>query len=106
MRALGRAEEAYDLLQEARRLANSMQLRYRLVPILLTLLEMEIERGDDVQIQRVRFQARGMIEYIARNTPSPWQETFLNLPEIARRWTRPPTFDASGHIAILTPAGV
>jgi hypothetical protein len=59
-----------------------MQLRYRLVPILLTLLEMEIERGDTVQIQRVRFQARGMIEYIAHHTPAPLQEIFLNLPEI------------------------
>jgi tetratricopeptide (TPR) repeat protein len=81
-RALGRADEAYALLTEARRQGEAMQSRYRLWPILITLLEMEMERGDAAQAERVRQQAREVIEYIADHTPAPYHESFLSLPAV------------------------
>lgn len=82
LRALGRADEAYALLTQARRQAKAMHLRYRLWPILFQLLEMEMERGDAVQIERVRGQAREVIAYIANHAPAPYRESFLNLPDV------------------------
>jgi tetratricopeptide (TPR) repeat protein len=81
-RALGRADQAYALLTEARRQVEALQSRYRLWPILSTLLEMEMERGDAAQAERVRGQAREVIEYIADHTPAPYRESFLNLPAV------------------------
>ena len=82
LRALGRVDEAYTLLMQARRQAEAIQSRYRVWPILFTLLEMEMERGDAAQIERVRQQAREVIEYIAGHTPAPYRESFLDLPDV------------------------
>ena len=82
LRALGRADEAHALLTQARRQAEAMHLRYRLWPILFQLLEMEMERGDAAQIERVRGQAREVIAYIANHAPAPYRESFLNLPDV------------------------
>jgi tetratricopeptide (TPR) repeat protein len=79
LKGLDRADEAYSVLREARRQAQAMELRYHLLSILVTSLEMEIERGDEEQTERVRRQARALIEYIADHTPTLWRESFLKL---------------------------
>jgi hypothetical protein len=83
-RMLNRTDEAYALLLDARQQAESMQLRYRMLPILFTLIEMEIERGDVNAVSKARMQAREVIDYIAEHTPPGLCESFLNLPDLRK----------------------
>lgn len=83
---LGRAEEAYALLEVARKQAEDMQSRYQLLPILLTLMEMNArsnERSNAAQSER-RGEARRIVQFIFEHTPSDLRESFVALPEIQR----------------------
>jgi tetratricopeptide (TPR) repeat protein len=82
LRSLGRTDEAYALLIDAFRQAEAMQLRYRLLPILLTLIEMETERGIAAQAQLRRDEARTLIHFIADHTKPGLRESFLSLPHV------------------------
>ena len=82
LRALKRTDEAYAILNDAREQAEQIQSRYRLLPILLTLLELETERGDTTQAQVRRDEARGVIQFIADHTPPDLREIFLNKPDV------------------------
>ena len=81
-RMLNRTDEAYTLLLDARQQAESMQLRYRLLPILFTLIEMETERSDADAANKARTQARGVIDYIVAHMPQEFRASFLNLPNV------------------------
>ena len=61
-----------------------MQLRYRLLTMLFTLIEMEIERGDAEAANKARTQAHEIIEYIAAHTPAGLRTSFLNLPAVRK----------------------
>lgn len=83
---LGRAEEAYALLEVARKQAEAMQSRYQLLPILVTLIEMNArsnERSNAAQAER-RGEARRIVQFISEHTPSDLRESFVALPEIQR----------------------
>lgn len=82
LRMLNRADEAYALLTDARQQAEAMQSRYQLLPILFSLVEMEIERGNAAQARLRRDEARTLIEFIADHTPPGLRESFLNKPEV------------------------
>jgi tetratricopeptide (TPR) repeat protein len=81
-RALGKIDQALELLNEARIEAEGMQSRRLLWQIYATLSEMEKERGHSSQAKSLRAQARGIIEYIVAHTPPEFRESFLNLPHV------------------------
>jgi hypothetical protein len=81
---LNRADEAYALLIDARRQAEAMQSRYRLLPILFTLFEWDLARGDAPQAEQVRRQAREVIDYITAHLPAELLQSFLNLSDVSK----------------------
>lgn len=81
-RMMNRTDEAHPLLDEAVQRAEAMQSRYRLLPILLTLIEMETERDDAQAAHKARTRAREIIEYVAAHTPDEYRKSFLNLPRV------------------------
>ena len=80
--AQGDLDGARPLLLDARARAEKMQSRFRLLPILFTLGEIEARLGNAVEAQAARAQARAVIEYIAKNATPELRESFLNLPEV------------------------
>ncbi len=73
---------ARALLLDARARAETMQSRYRLLPILFALGETETRLGNAAAAQAARTQARQVIDYIAAHTPADLRESFLALPEV------------------------
>ena len=80
--ALGRVDEARAMLQDARSRAEAMQARYRLLPILMTLCELEIALGHPAEAQAARCQASEIAMYIAEHAPVELRTSFLNLPSV------------------------
>jgi hypothetical protein len=80
--ALGRADEARAVLMDGRSRAEAMQARYRLLPILVTLHELEIALGHPAEAQAVRIAAREIATYIAEHSPVELRTSFLNLPSM------------------------
>lgn len=82
MRALGKIDQAIELLHQAREVAESMQARRLLWQIHATLSEMETERGNKNEALGFRAQAREVLEFIVTHTPEEFRESFLNLPAV------------------------
>ena len=80
--ALGRLDEAYATLMDARARAEAIQSRYCLLPILMTLRELEIALGHPAEADAVRVQASEVATYIAEHSPDELRASFLNLPAI------------------------
>ncbi len=80
--ALGRPDEARAVLQDARVRAEAMQARYRLLPILMTLRELELELGRPAEAEAVRIEAREVAAYIAEHSPDDLRPLFLSLPAV------------------------
>jgi hypothetical protein len=59
-----------------------MQARYRLLLILMTLRELELELGHPAEEEAVRIEARAVATYIAEHSPVELGASFLNLPEV------------------------
>jgi tetratricopeptide (TPR) repeat protein len=84
LKRLNRAEEAYALLLDAHQQAESAQLRYRLPPILFTLIEVEKERGDETQARVWRDEARAHIRFLAEHLSPDLRESFLNTADVRK----------------------
>ncbi len=80
--ALGRVDEARAMLMDARARAEAMQARYRLLPILMTLRELELALGHPAEAEAVRIEAREVATYIAEHSPVDLRTSFLNLPSV------------------------
>ena len=80
--ALGRVDEARAMLMDARARAEAMEARYRLLPILMTLHELEIALGHPAEAQAVRIAAREVATYIAEHSPADLRTSFLNLAAV------------------------
>jgi tetratricopeptide (TPR) repeat protein len=80
--ALGRVNEARAMLLDARARAEAMQARYRLLPILMTLHELEITLGHKAEALAVRMEAREVVTYIAEHSPAELRTSFRNLPSV------------------------
>jgi len=80
--ALGRVDEARAMLMDARVRAEAMQARYRLLPILVTLHELEIALGHPAEAEAVRLEAREVATYIAEHAPVGLRTSFLNLSAV------------------------
>ncbi|MBI3362184.1 MAG: hypothetical protein HY023_13860 [Chloroflexi bacterium] len=80
----GRDDEAGEVLQEGRLLAQSLGSRRSLWPILFALSQIEARRGNEAEAQSLRREACEVVEYIAAHTPTPeLRESFLSLPEVS-----------------------
>jgi predicted ATPase len=80
--ALGRLDEAHATLVDARARAEAIQSRYRLLPILITLRELELALGHPAEADAARVQAREVATYIAEHSPDELRASFLNLPAV------------------------
>ena len=80
--ALGRADEARAVLMDGRSRAEAMQARYRLLPILMTLRELEIALGHPVEAEAVRTEASEVVTYIVEHAPADLRASFLSLPGV------------------------
>ena len=80
--ALGRVDEAHAMLMDGRARAEAMQARYRLLPILMTLRELEIALGHPAEAEAVRIEASEVVTYIAEHAPAELRTSFLNLPAV------------------------
>ena len=76
---LGQDNVARDRLREARAEAESMNARRPLWPILFALSQLE---ADPTEAERLRQQAREIIEYIADHAPTDLRVSFLDLPDV------------------------
>jgi tetratricopeptide (TPR) repeat protein len=76
---LGQDNAARDRLQEARAEAESMNARRPLWPILFALSQLE---ADPAEAERLRRQAREIVEYIADHAPTDLRVSFLALPDV------------------------
>ena len=75
-------DEARAMLMDGRARAEAMQARYRLLPILMTLRELEIALGHPTEAEAVRIEAREVAMYIAEHSPAELRASFLNLPAV------------------------
>ncbi len=80
--ALDRVAEAHVMLLDARGRAESIQTRYRLLPILMTLRDLEIAFGHPVEAEAVRIEASEVVTYIAEHAPADLRATFLSQPAV------------------------
>ncbi|MCP4363424.1 MAG: AAA family ATPase [Chloroflexi bacterium] len=76
---LGHDNAARDRLREARAEAEAMNARRPLWPILFALSQLE---ADPTEAERLRQQAREIIEYIADHAPTDLRVSFLALPDV------------------------
>ena len=83
LRGLGRRDEALEVLGRARIVAEAMGERRYAWRILATLVEIETERGDVTSAQRLRRQARKIVEHIVSHAgPAELRESFLDTPAV------------------------
>ena len=82
VRALGDPARAFELLHQAREVAEGMQARRMLWQIYAALCEMENERGNAEQANAYREQARDVLKFIVEHTPQEFRESFLNVPHV------------------------
>ena len=83
LRGLGKATEAQDVLEDARREAEEMGLRMALLSILLELAELAGELGDEEKAQSSRQAARQVVQFIASHVDEDdLRKSFLSLPRI------------------------
>lgn len=82
--ALGDRAQAFALVQQARQVAEQVQSRRLLWQIYALLGERESERGNYVQANAYREQARDVLDFIVVHTPEEFRASFLNLPNIKR----------------------
>jgi len=80
--ALGRMDEGLAVLIDARDRARAMQARYRLLPILMTLRDLEIALGHPAEAEAVRLEGSEVATYIAEHAPAELRTSFLNLPAV------------------------
>jgi tetratricopeptide (TPR) repeat protein len=73
---------ARALLLDARARAETMQSRFRLLPILVALDQVEAQLGNAAEAQAARVQAREVIDYIATNAPPDIRDSFRALPDV------------------------
>lgn len=83
-RALGETIQAFELLHQARQVAEDMQVRRVLWEIFAALGEMENERGNAEQANAYCEQARTVLEFIRAHTPQEYRASFLNLPRVRK----------------------
>jgi tetratricopeptide (TPR) repeat protein len=83
LRGLGKATEAQDVLEEARREAEEMGLRMASLSILLELAELAGELGDEEKAQSSRQAAREVVRFITDHVDEEeLRKSFLALPRI------------------------
>lgn len=80
--ALGRTEEAEELLERTRAEVEQVSGRRNLWQILALLGEIETRRRNREQAAQLYARAREIIEFIAAHTPEEYRESYLNLPDV------------------------
>ena len=80
---LGRIEEAFASLAEARYEADRQGSRRSIWPVLAKLAELEEERGNAAEAKSLRREARSVIEYIAENADAlGLRKAFMSTPRV------------------------
>jgi predicted ATPase/class 3 adenylate cyclase len=83
--ALGRLEEAEQVLKEANRMAEQLGSRRIWWKCLASLAEVTARRGDQAQAEIYRGQGREITDFIAEHAGSEeLRDSFLSLPEVQR----------------------
>ena len=83
LRGLGRTDEAFSALAEARAEAERQGSRRGLWRVLVNLAELEEERGNAAEAASLRREARGPIDYIADHADVPGlREAFTSIPRV------------------------
>jgi tetratricopeptide (TPR) repeat protein len=80
--AMGHMDEAHAALGEARAEAEAIGSRRSLWPILMALSDVATRRGNPAEADRLRRQAREIVEYIAAHSPVELRASFLDLPDV------------------------
>jgi hypothetical protein len=70
------------VLMDGRSRAEAIEARYRLLPILMTLRELESALGHPAEAQAVRLEASEVATYIAEHAPVELRTSFLSLPSV------------------------
>lgn len=85
LKGLGRGDEAYNSLEEARAEAQSLHLNRVLWQILAQMADIETTRGNKVKAASLLQQARSVIQAIADNiAQDDLRASFLALPEVGK----------------------
>ncbi len=80
---LGRIDEAFTSLTEARTEAERQDSRRSLWPVLAKLAELEEERDNAAEAESLRREARAVIEYIADHADAlGLREAFTSTPRV------------------------
>lgn len=83
LRQLGRDEEACSALHAACSQARANESGRSLWPALDALAELEEKRGSSTEAERLRVEARGVIDFILAHLPDPaLRVTMLALPQV------------------------
>ena len=75
-------DEAFVVLQQARKEAEETKARWVLWRILAALAEVEQAQGKIDQAQELRTQARANLDFIRAHTPQAFRQTFEKLPHV------------------------
>jgi len=84
LRRLGRTEEAKTSLDKARTIATDIDHRRILWKILAEAAEIERKRGDSESAEKLRCEAKDIVNYIREHAPEEFRESFVNQPEVKR----------------------
>ena len=82
VRALGKTEQALELLTQARVAAEKISHRRLLWQIYSLLSEMERERGNIPEAERFQAKAREVLDFIVDHTPPELRASFLAQPAV------------------------
>lgn len=80
--ASGKFDQAAEVLEQARTLAETIGARFSLWQILAASADLERQRSNRALAQSLRAQARAQVEYIAERTPADLRQSFLNTPPV------------------------
>ena len=81
--AMGRIEEATSALEDGSLVADGMDSRMELWPVLATLVKLKEESGAVKEAAELRAQGQNVIRFISNNIGDPLlRQRFLDLPEV------------------------
>lgn len=82
LRELEQDDAAFESMEQARDVAETIQQRRVAWQIYTALSEMENARGNVIQANAYRAQARAVIEFIHSHSPQELRDSFLKLPRV------------------------
>src|SRR6266498_2125943 len=79
---IGKVDEAYQVLVQARSYAEALGAKQSLWPILALLAEIEAQRGNQVEARALNIEAKQIVSEIAERLDNGLRDSFTDQPQV------------------------